>query len=398
MSRVDSVVTAHDRFSRDQLERNAVRIETGVARFLSPQSIEVRTLRGPTLQVQPRSTFIATGSAPRHPPDIPIDHERVFDSDSILTLAYVPSSIIVLGAGVIGCEYASVFARLGARVTLIDRQSVPLGFLDHEISGRFRDTLAREGVGFVGDAQVNGVQSSITGVEVQLQDATRLHAEKLLVAQGRVSNVANLNLPAAGLQLDENGLIATDGNCQTAVPGIYAIGDVQGPPTLASSAMAQGRLAARHALGLAADESSRLVPTGIYAIPEIAFIGMTELEAKAQGLDVRVGYGDFDEIARSQISGAGDGLLKLVTDGDGRQILGVHVIGAGASELVHMGQLAMAGGLTAGEFVRQVFNFPTMAEAYRTAALQVLDDARSQPRGAWPGYAKSVARRRVRPD
>ena len=304
----------------------------------------------------------------------------------------------MLGAGVIGCEYASVFARLGARVTLIDRQSVPLGFLDHEISGRFRDTLAREGVGFVGDAQVNGVQSSITGVEVQLQDATRLHAEKLLVAQGRVSNVANLNLPAAGLQLDENGLIATDGNCQTAVPGIYAIGDVQGPPTLASSAMAQGRLAARHALGLAADESSRLVPTGIYAIPEIAFIGMTELEAKAQGLDVRVGYGDFDEIARSQISGAGDGLLKLVTDGDGRQILGVHVIGAGASELVHMGQLAMAGGLTAGEFVRQVFNFPTMAEAYRTAALQVLDDARSQPRGAWPGYAKSVARRRVRPD
>tara|TARA_B100000676_G_scaffold161120_1_gene158550 strand:+ start:298 stop:804 length:507 start_codon:yes stop_codon:yes gene_type:complete len=162
--------------------------------------------------------------------------------------------------------------------------------------------------------------------------------------------------------------------------------------------MAQGRRAARHALGLRDDEQRRLVPTGIYTIPEMACIGMTELEAQAEGLGVRVGYGDFREVARNQISGAGGGLLKLVTDGDRCHILGMHVIGAGASELVHVGQLAMAGGLQADEFVHQVFNFPTMAEAYRTAALQVLDDARSRPPGAWSAEPDAGrAQRRVRP-
>ena len=182
ISQVDTVVGAHDSFSRDQLSRNDVRIETGVARFLARDLVEVRTLRGPVLKVRAHWTFIATGSTPRHPEQIPIDHERVFDSGSILALAYVPSSIIVVGGGVIGCEYASVFARLGARVTLIDRHPVPLGFLDHEISSRFCDTLAVLGAGFIGNSQAKSVGTSITGVEVELQDATRLHAEKLLVA------------------------------------------------------------------------------------------------------------------------------------------------------------------------------------------------------------------------
>ena len=391
MSQVDSIVAAHDTFSRAQLERNHVRVETGMARFLAPDLVEVRTLRGDRLRLRPTSTFVATGSAPRHPPQIDIDHERVFDSDSILALAYVPSSIIVLGGGVIACEYASIFARLGSRVTVVDRQDLPLGFLDHEISTRFCQLLAQAGADFVGNAEISAVRASITGVEVELHDATRLHAEKLLVAQGRVASVASLNLEAAGLEVDERGLLATDGVCRTAVPGIYAIGDVQGPPSLASAAMSQGRRAARHALGLPEDKLRRLVPTGIYSIPEIACVGMTEFEARSAGAGVRIGYGDFNEVARSQIRGAGTGMLKLVTDGEGQRILGVHVIGEGATELVHIGQMAMAGDLCADEFVHQVFNFPTMAEAYRTAALQVLDDAQSG-QGFWPLVTGNGAR------
>lgn len=230
LSRVGAIVNAHDDFNRAQLDRNGIVIEVGVARFSAPGVVMVRSLRGENLEIRPRFTFIATGSTPRHPENIPIDHEKVFDSDSILAMAYVPESIIVIGGGVIGSEYASIFARLGASVTIVDRQGVPLAFLDHEISMRFRDSLAQRGASFIGNSVVRSASTSISGVQVELADSTRLHAEKLLVAQGRVASVSSLNLEAIGLEPNERGLLPTDAYGETPVPGVYAVGDVQGPP------------------------------------------------------------------------------------------------------------------------------------------------------------------------
>ena len=371
LGEVRQIISAHTNYMRHQLERNGVRLLHGQAEFNGAHELTVTAVGGGQSQVQADIIVIATGSVPRRPPEIPVDHEHILDSDSILSLAYLPESLIVLGGGVIACEYASILSLLGVRVTMIDRNARPLTFMDGEIVDYFVAALGRRGSAFVGGAQPVGARwDGVSAVTVELSDGQIFSAEKVLCALGRMARVDGLHVERAGLCLDKRGVLPVNGFGQTAVPHIYAAGDAIGPPSLASASMEQGRRASRHALGLEAHTDQQIVPCGIYSVPELASVGMTESEARAQVAEVVVGRARFDEIARGQIAGIKDGLLKLVADGAGR-LLGVHVVGEGATELVHLGQLAMLAGSNVDTFVDHVFNFPTMAEAYRVAALQI---------------------------
>ncbi len=373
MQRLDKVEHAQESFLEDQLVRNGIEVRQGHARFVSDHELEIATANGNKQVVRAEIILIATGSRPRAPADIEIDHDRVLDSDSILSLIYLPQSLVVLGAGVIACEFATIFLSLGVQVTMIDKAPRPLGFLDPELAERFVLRFERDGGKFIGSTSHTRVTSEpLGGVEVTLADGQVLRAERALVALGRTASVASLNLSAAGLALNERGFIGIDASGRTSVPHILAAGDVIGPPGLATSSMEQGRRAIRHALGLDLGVAAPVLPVGIYTIPEIASVGLTEAEAiKRYGRAV-VGRARFDEIARGHINGETDGLLKLVCDERGRKIVGAHVIGEGATELIHLAQLAIVTGLEADAFVDNVFNFPTLAEAYRVAALDVV--------------------------
>jgi NAD(P) transhydrogenase len=286
-------------------------------------------------------------------------------------MEYLPESLIVLGGGIIASEYASVFASLGVAVTMIDRYERPLGFLDGEIVDRFVASLARMGARYVGPAKVASVRwDGVSRVVVRLEDGTELTAEKVLSAAGRVANVEGLDLARAGLSLAPSGHIAVDEHCRTAVPNIYAVGDVIGPPALASASMEQGRRGSAHALGIDLGTLGDTIPMGIYSIPEISSVGLDEARARRAGTPVLVGRACFDEIARGQISGIQDGMLKIVADPRG-VFLGAQIVGEGATELIHIAQMALLGRFDVSKFIENIFNFPTLAEAYRVAALKV---------------------------
>jgi len=382
MQRLDTVEQAHERYLENQLVRNQVEMCQGRARFESDHDIEFVDAHGTKRVVSAEHVIIATGSRPRSPEDIQIDHDRILDSDSILSMIYLPESLIVMGGGVIASEFATIFQALGVQVTIVDRGERPLGFLDPEIADRFVRSFERDGGRFVGRAQYKSVVTDpLAGAVVTLSDGRVLRADRVLVALGRTAAVHGLNLQAAGLTVNERGFIPVDGNCRTKVEHIYAIGDVIGPPALATSAMDQGRRAVRHALGLETSHGEQTLPAGIYTIPEISSVGLTEAEAiKLNGRAV-VGRARFEEIARAHIKGETDGLLKIVCDAEGRKILGAHVIGENATELVHVAQMAIVGGLDVDAFVDHIFNFPTMAEGYRVAALDVASQ-RSRLRAA----------------
>jgi NAD(P) transhydrogenase len=395
LSRMDEVVVAHERFIDDQLARNHVELWRGRARFLSAHEVEVVGVHRDVRLATAELVVVATGSRPRTPPGIPIDHEHVLDSDSVLSMRYLPKSLIVLGSGVIASEYASIFAALGVKVTMVDRAERPLAFLDPEMSMRFLEAFERMGGTFIGGARAADVQfDGLCMVEVKLENGTVMESEKVLVALGRVANVEELDIGAAGLAVSEAGVIPVDATCATKVPGIYAVGDVIGPPSLASTAMEQGRRAICHALGLPAGASTDVSPIGVYTIPEISQVGLTEDQAKLRLGGAVVGRARFDELTRGQIAGAKDGLLKLVCDPTGRRIVGVHIIGEGAAELVHTGQMAILGGLEVDVFVENTFNFPTLAEGYRVAALEIVGK-RPKSAGDREQIALSSMRRRV---
>jgi NAD(P) transhydrogenase len=372
-SRMEGVVAAHETFIADQMKRNGIEVWHGRARFVSPHAVEVLSVSRGRRSAEASAIILATGSRPRDPGAVRIDHEHIFDSDSMLSMRYLPRSLAVLGAGVIATEYASIFATLGVRVTMIDKGERPLGFVDPEIVERFLEAFAESGGRFVGRGQVRSVAfNGVSSVVTTLASGEEIQTEKVLCAQGRVANLEGLCLEAAGLKVDARGLMAVDARFRTGVPHIYAVGDVIGPPSLAASAMEQGRLAARHALGLCvSDLGAGTSPVGIYAIPEIASLGLNEQQARAQGGAI-VGRANFRELARGQIGAIENGLLKLVSDASGSQLLGVQVIGEGASELVHIGQMGMLGHLPIDTFVECTFNFPTLAEAYRVAALDIV--------------------------
>ncbi|MFZ1556090.1 MAG: Si-specific NAD(P)(+) transhydrogenase [Nitrospira sp.] len=380
LHRLDEVVKAHECYMADQLTRNSVTYRHGRARFLSPHEVELETIDGACQALRADTIVLATGSRPRSIPEIPVDHEHVLDSDSILSMIYLPRSLTVLGGGVIACEYASTFALLGVEVTLIDRAQRPLSFMDAEIVEVFQRSIERQGGRFyVGQTVKEVVCDGVSSVVARLANGMAVKSEKMLVALGRQPNIEELNLEAAGLTLDEKGRIPVNEYGQTPVAHIFAAGDMLGrPPALASQAMEDGRRAVSHALGLPVGDSLNQVPIGIYTIPEIASIGLDEEQAAARYRGPLVGRARFTEIAKGQITGSCDGLLKLIADPSGERLLGVQIVGEHATELIHLGQMALQDGATIDRFIDSIFSFPTFAEGYRVAALDILGQRRKR--------------------
>jgi NAD(P) transhydrogenase len=325
------------------------------------------------------NVVLATGTTATRDPHIPFDGQNVFISDDILHLKDLPRSLVVIGAGVIGIEYASIFAALGVRVTLIDKRPRLLPFVDAELMETLSYQLRQNRVMLRLGEEVSGVEQTddATGhhVKIHLASGKVVTADKALYSIGRTGATGSLNLPAAGITPDARGRIVVNAWYQTEVPHIYAVGDLIGFPSLASTSMEQGRLAACHAFGAPATSVPALFPYGIYTIPEISMVGRTEEELTEQGVAYEVGKAQYREIARGQILGDNAGLLKLIFDLDTRQLLGVHIIGEGASELIHIGQAVLAFGGTIDYFVNTVFNYPTLAECYKTAAFDGINRA-----------------------
>ena len=374
INRLDEVLRAHDRYQGDQIRRNDIDLIHGRAQFLSSAELEVTSVSGGVDVLTSNKFIIASGSHPRTPDNIPIDHENLFDSDSILSMLYLPKSLTVLGSGVIASEYASIFQALGVKVTIIDKYPGPLGFLDKDLTDKFVHAFESMGGTWMGNTVVKTASwNGYDGVITTCEDGSEVKSEKLLCAAGRLANVADLQIQNAGLQVNSRGLITVDENLRTEVPNIYAAGDVIGPPSLASASMEQGRRASCNAYGVELGAMHQLLPAGIYSIPELSSVGMSEREAREKYGDVIIGKANFEEIARGQISGVQDGMLKIVCDKAGMKLLGVMIVGEGATELIHIGQMALISNANVDIFVESIFNFPTLAEAYRVAALDIIE-------------------------
>jgi len=371
--RLDEVLKSHDVYMRKQIDRNDIERIHGRASFIDQHTVKVTKVGGDTATISVNKVIIAAGSYPRTPDKVPIDHEHIFDSDSILSMLYLPSSLTVLGGGVIASEYASIFQALGVKVTMIDRYPTPLGFLDSDMTDTFVHAFEAMGGTWMGSQNIEKVYwDDVSQVVAECADGTVVRSQKLLCCAGRLANVRGLQLENAGLALNERGLISVDENLRTSVDNIYAAGDVIGPPSLASASMEQGRRAACNAFESEIGEMSQLIPSGIYSIPELSSVGLTEKQAIEQHKNILVGRAKFAEVARGQISGNTEGLLKIVADAEGKKILGVMLVGEGSTEVVHIGQMAMLCNADVDIFIESTFNFPTLAEAYRIAALEIL--------------------------
>ncbi|MGC4089286.1 MAG: Si-specific NAD(P)(+) transhydrogenase [Polyangiaceae bacterium] len=373
LSRKESVIASHERYMHAQMQRNGIDFRQGAARFLTPTEVEITALSGAKTRVSSEFFVIATGSSPRTPDDVPVDHEHVFDSDSLLSVSYLPESLTVLGSGVIACEYASIFAVLGSRVTVIDKSPRPLGFLDAELSEHFVRELESDGGRYLGNAKHTNVHfDGLASVVTELASGERVESQKLFCALGRVAQVAGMGLDGIGVKVSARGLVEVDKDFRTAQPHIYAVGDVIGPPALASTSMDQGRRAVCHALGIAPGLAKETTPVGIYTIPELGAVGLSEAEATQRFGGALVGRARFEEVARAQIAAAPNGLLKLVAHPQTGALLGAHAAGEGAADLVHIAQMAIISGLGFEAFTDIIFNFPTYAEAYRIAAFDII--------------------------
>ena len=354
---------------RDQLARNRVTVFDGFASFVDADTIVITHADGRRQVVDSDRIVIATGSRPVRPAAIAFDEESILDSDGILKLARIPQSLVVVGAGVIGIEYASMFAAVGTKVTVVDTRRELLPFCDSEIVRALQLSLRDLGVIFRLGETVGAVERHESGALIMLESGKRIAAETVLYSAGRQGATATLGLERIGVETDKRGQITVDDQYRTTVEGIYAVGDVIGFPALAATAMEQGRIAALSALGRPAGAMGPLLPIGIYSIPEISFVGKTEEELTEAGVPYEVGISRYRELARGQILGDSHGMLKLLVALDERTLLGVHVLGTGATELVHIGQVAMIANATVDDLVATVFNYPTLAEAYKVAAL-----------------------------
>jgi NAD(P) transhydrogenase len=359
--------------TRHQLVRNRVELLYAVAAFVDPHTLRVRYVdgRGERL-VSAANIIIATGTRATKDPRIPFDGHSIFLSDDILNLDHLPRTLAVVGAGVIGLEFASMFATLGVRVTLIDKRERLLPFVDSEIVDALVYHLRQNRVTLRLDEEVSSLEPQQDGrgerVRLVLASGKQITAEKALYSIGRTGATNALNLETAGITADRRGYLSVNDDYQTDVPHIFAVGDVIGFPSLASTSMEQGRLAACKAFGIETQSVPELFPYGIYAIPEISMVGRTEEELTRQDVPYEVGKANYREIARGQIIGDSTGLLKLIFHLETRDLLGVHILGEGASELVHIGQSVMAFGGKIDYFINTVFNYPTLAECYKTAA------------------------------
>ena len=371
--RADHVIRHEIDVTRHQLMRNRVEVLNAQAAFVDPHTVHLAYVDGRNQRdVTATHIIVATGTFSTRDPHIPFDGQHIFISDDILRLERLPRTLAVVGAGVIGCEYASLFAALGVRVTLIDKRTRLLSFVDAEIIDALAYHLRQNRVTLRLGEEVSRLEpvgdANDQRVKISLASGKQIVTEKALYSIGRTGATDRLNLPAAGLRADERGRLSVNANYQTDVPHIYAVGDVIGFPSLASASMEQGRLAACHALGVEAKSVPELFPYGIYTIPEISIVGRNEEELTDLGVPYEIGKAQYREIARGQILGDSTGLLKLIFHRETRLLLGVHIIGEGASELVHIGQAVLAFGGSIDYFVQTVFNYPTLAECYKTAA------------------------------
>ena len=375
---VGDVVRTELEIVREQLARNHVDLVRGRASFEDPHTILVRSDDG-TRHLTTHNVLVAVGTVPAEPEDVEIDGKTFVTSDQVLGLPELPRSLAVIGAGVIGMEYACMFAALGVRVTVIDRRARPLGFLDAEIVDELMSQMRRELVTFRCGEQIERVECVTTPTPsalIQLASGKQVVAEAVLYSVGRQGATGSLELDRIGLAADARGLLKVDDQLRTEVPHIYAAGDVIGFPALAATSSEQGRLAACHMFGVNADPMADHYPVGIYAIPEISMVGATEEELTEQGIPYESGVARYREIARGQILGDDSGLLKLLFHRETRQLLGVHCIGTQATELVHVGQAVFALGGGLDYFVSTVFNYPTLAECYKVAAFHAANKLR----------------------
>lgn len=353
-----------------QLKRNGIDIIRGNGRFIDANTIAVETIeQGADTIVHGDRIIIATGSHPRNPSDVPFDHETIVDSTSVLNIKKIPASLIILGGGVIGSEYATIFAALGVKVTLFDKGERLLKFLDHELSEQLQSNFPKGNITYINNCGDFQIEKCDGGAQVRLENNEVHTAECLFFALGREAHTASLDLSKVGIKLNTYHYIEVNELYQTSTPNIYAIGDVIGWPSLAATSIIQGRLAALNALKTNIGSFPKIFPFGIYTIPEISFVGITEEEALEKDYKIVVGRCMYHELPRGQISGESEGMLKMIVHRDTREILGVHIIGGGATEVVHIAQIALLHNAKIDIFIDNIFNYPTYSEALQIAAL-----------------------------
>lgn len=377
LATADSVISRQVSMRSGFYERNLIDIHQGRATFVDPHTVEVMAESGVNSKLTADYFVIATGARPYHPTDIDFSHPRILDSDTILQVTENPRSISIYGAGVIGCEYASILRGLRIKLNLINTRDKLLAFLDDEIIDALSYHLREQGALIRHNEEYERVEADDTGVTIHLKSNKKIRSDYLLWAQGRTGNSDNMGLEEVGVERNKRGNIVINENYQSAQTHIYAVGDVIGFPSLASAAYDQGRFAATHLIfGKCDEQLVKHIPTGIYTIPEISSIGFTERELTDEKIPYEVGHSQFKNLARAQITGQTVGMLKILFHRETLEILGVHCFGAQASEIVHIGQAILAQKGDANSlmyFINTTFNYPTMAEAYRVAALNGLN-------------------------
>jgi NAD(P) transhydrogenase len=376
MVRVDEVVRRERAVVHDALHRNQITMHAGLAKFVDPHTLEIEA-DGGTTTVTAAFILVACGTRPARPDDVPFTEGRVHDADELVRASSgeLARSVIVVGGGVIGMEYASMATALGIEVTVVDTRDTLLEYVDREITDALTYHLRQEGMTFrlgehVASIEVDDERELVTA---RLESGKVLTAERLFYAIGRQGNADGLRLETIGLEADKRGRLSVNASFQTDVPHVYAAGDIIGFPSLASTSMEQGRIAALHMFGVPFEHAPELLPYGIYTIPEISMVGRSEQQLTADPVPYEVGEARFEEVVKAQIIGDRIGFLKLIVHAEDRRILGVHVIGDGASELVHIGQAIMFAGGTVETLREMVFNYPTLAQAYKKAAMNVLN-------------------------
>jgi len=355
------------------LERHGIDLHRGSASFVDPHVVRVTPRDGRPVDLRGEYVLVATGSSPLRPETFAWGSPRVLDSDTILALEFLPRTLLVVGGGVIGCEYACTFAALGVRVLLVDGRDVLLGFLDPEISASLKQRMVALGVEMVMPDRVTACEADDQGVSLALESGRSLRGDAVLVAAGRTSNTEGLGLEAAGVQVGRRGLVEVNRNFRSNVPHVYAAGDVVGFPALASTSMEQARLAVVDAFGLAyKTDVAPVLPYGIYTIPEVSMAGESEATLADKGIDGVVGRAFYGQNARGEIIGDREGFLKLIFRRLDMKLLGVHVIGENATELVHVGLMALMAEATSDAFIRTCFNYPTLGELYKYATYDAM--------------------------
>lgn len=378
LARTQHVITKEIEVVRSQLLRNRVELLVGVGSFVDEHTILVEDAsRGDKMTITAKFVVIATGTLPARPAGVSFDSHRVLDSDRILDLTSIPTTMVVVGAGVIGIEYASMFAALGTKVTVVEKRTSMLDFCDPEVIESLRFHLRDLAVTFRFGEEVTAVDVGANGTLTTLRSGKQIPAETVMYSAGRQGLTAPLALENAGLEADERGRIYVDDNFRTKVEHIYAVGDVIGFPALAATSMDQGRLAAYHAFDEPGAKLMDLQPIGIYSIPEVSYVGATEVDLTKESVPYEVGVSRYRELARGQIAGDTYGMLKILVSTDDLKLLGVHIFGSGATDLVHIGQAVMGCGGTVEYLVDAVFNYPTLSEAYKVAALDVMNKIRA---------------------